>query len=165
MTDDELSSLTIANAGRLLRTRALSPVELTEAYLARIARLDPTLRAFITVTSDLARQQARRAERELVRRKWRGPLHGIPLTVKDLYCTAGVRTTAGSRILADFVPAANATATERLFASGAVLLGKTNLHEFAAGVTTDNPDTEPAQRAGDGTLLSRRLARDAVGRE
>jgi len=139
MTDDELSSLTIASAGRLLRTRALSPVDLTEAYLARIARLDPTLRAFITVTSDLARQQARRAERELARRKWRGPLHGIPLTLKDLYCTAGVRTTAGSRILADFVPAASATATERLLASGAVLLGKTNLHEFAAGVTTDNP--------------------------
>jgi aspartyl-tRNA(Asn)/glutamyl-tRNA(Gln) amidotransferase subunit A len=139
MTDDELSSLTIVSAGRLLRTRALSPVELTEAYLARIARLDPTLRAFITVTADLARQQARRAERELTRRKWRGPLHGIPLTLKDLYCTAGVRTTAGSRILADFVPAASATATERLLASGAVLLGKTNLHEFAAGVTTDNP--------------------------
>ena len=139
MTHDELSSLTIASAGRLLRTRALSPVELTEAYLARIARLDPTLRAFITVTGDLARQQARRAERELARRKWRGPLHGIPLTLKDLYWTAGVRTTAGSRILADFVPAASATATERLLASGAVLLGKTNLHEFAAGVTTDNP--------------------------
>ena len=139
MTDDELSSLTIGSAGRLLRTRALSPVELTEAYLARIARLDPTLRAFITVTSDLARQQARRAERELARRKWRGPLHGIPLTLKDLYWTAGVRTTAGSRILADFVPAANGAATERLLAAGSVLLGKTNLHEFAAGVTTDNP--------------------------
>jgi aspartyl-tRNA(Asn)/glutamyl-tRNA(Gln) amidotransferase subunit A len=139
MTDDELSSLTIGSAGRLLRTRALSPVELTETYLARIARLDPTLRAFITVTSDLARQQARRAERELARRKWRGPLHGIPLTLKDLYWTAGVRTTAGSRILADFVPAANGAATERLLAAGAVLLGKTNLHEFAAGVTTDNP--------------------------
>ena len=100
MTDDELSSLTIASAGRLLRTRALSPVELTEAYLARIARLDPTLRAFITVTGDLARQQARRAERELARRQRRGPLHGIPFTLKDLYWTAGVRTTAGSRILA-----------------------------------------------------------------
>jgi aspartyl-tRNA(Asn)/glutamyl-tRNA(Gln) amidotransferase subunit A len=139
MTDDELTSLTIASAGRLLRTRALSPVELTEAYLARIARLDPTLRAFITVTGDLARQQARRAERELARRQRRGPLHGIPFTLKDLYWTAGVRTTAGSRILADFVPATSATATERLLAAGAVLLGKTNLHEFAAGVTTDNP--------------------------
>ena len=139
MTDDELGSLTIASAGRLLRRRALSPVELTDAYLARIARLDPALRAFITVTGDLARQQARRAERGLARRQWRGPLHGIPLTLKDLYWTAGVRTTAGSRILAEFVPATDSTATARLIASGAVLLGKTNLHEFAAGVTTDNP--------------------------
>jgi aspartyl-tRNA(Asn)/glutamyl-tRNA(Gln) amidotransferase subunit A len=139
MTDDELCSLTIASAGRLLRTRALSPVELTEAYLARIERLDPTLRAFITVTGDLARHQARRAERELSRRKWRGPLHGIPLSLKDLYWTAGIRTTAGSRILADFVPRTDSTATERLNAAGAILLGKTNLHEFAAGITTDNP--------------------------
>ena len=139
MTDDELGSLTIASAGRLLRTRALSPVELTEAYLARIARLDPTLRAFITVTGDLARQQARRAERELARGRRRGPLHGIPITLKDLYWTAGIRTTAGSRVLADFVPDSDSTATERLSAAGAVLLGKTNLHEFAAGVTNDNP--------------------------
>jgi aspartyl-tRNA(Asn)/glutamyl-tRNA(Gln) amidotransferase subunit A len=139
MTDDELTGLTIAGAGRLLRTRALSPVELTEACLARIGRLDPVLRAFITVTGDLARRQARRAEREIARGRWRGPLHGIPVTLKDLYWTAGIRTTGGSRILADFVPSANATATERLHGAGAVLLGKTNLHEFAAGVTTDNP--------------------------
>ena len=139
MTDGELTALTIASAGRLLRTRALSPVELTEAYLARIARLDPVLRAFITVTPELARQQARRAERELQRGQRRGPLHGIPITLKDLYWTKGIRTTAGSRILADFVPDTDGAATARLAAAGAVLLGKTNLHEFAAGVTNDNP--------------------------
>src|SRR2546428_13922976 len=148
MTDDELGSLTIASAGRLLRRRALSPVELTDAYLARIARLDPALRAFITVTGDLARQQARRAERELARRQWRGPLHGIPLTLKDLYWTAGVRTTAGSRILAEFVPATDSTATARLIASGDVLLGKTNLHEVAAGVAPDNPHRGAGQNPG-----------------
>jgi aspartyl-tRNA(Asn)/glutamyl-tRNA(Gln) amidotransferase subunit A len=139
MTDDELGSLTITSAGLLLKSRALSPVELTDFYLAKIARLDPTLRAFITVTADLARKQARQAERDLARRKWRGPLHGIPITLKDLYWTAGIRTTAGSRVLADFVPATDSTATARLAAAGAVLLGKTNLHEFAAGVTNDNP--------------------------
>ena len=139
MTDDELGSLTIASAGRLLRTRVLSPVELTEACLARIARLDPALRAFITVTADLARRQARAAERELARGRRRGPLHGIPITLKDLYWTKGIRTTAGSRVLADFVPDTDAVATARLAEAGAVLLGKTNLHEFAAGVTNDNP--------------------------
>jgi aspartyl-tRNA(Asn)/glutamyl-tRNA(Gln) amidotransferase subunit A len=139
MTDDELTGLTIATAGRLLRSRKLSPVELTEAYLARIRRLEPTLRAFITVTEALALEQARRAERELARGRSRGPLHGIPLSLKDLYCTAGIRTTAGSRILKDFVPDEDAAATERLRDAGGILLGKTNLHEFAAGVTTDNP--------------------------
>ncbi|HYB40129.1 MAG TPA: amidase family protein, partial [Candidatus Methylomirabilis sp.] len=139
MTEDELTSLTLARAARLLRRRELSPVELTEAILARIERLDPVLKAFITVTGDLARRQARRAEREIARRRWRGPLHGIPLSLKDLYWTRGIRTTAGSRILAEFVPHTDGTATERLFAAGAVLVGKANLHEFAAGVTNDNP--------------------------
>jgi aspartyl-tRNA(Asn)/glutamyl-tRNA(Gln) amidotransferase subunit A len=139
MTDDELAALTIATAGRLLRSRKLSPVELTEACLARIRRLDPGLKAFITVTGELALEQARRAERELARGRARGPLHGIPLSLKDLYWTAGIRTTAGSRILQDFVPGEDAAVTTRLREAGSILLGKTNLHEFAAGVTTDNP--------------------------
>jgi aspartyl-tRNA(Asn)/glutamyl-tRNA(Gln) amidotransferase subunit A len=139
VSPDALNGLTVADAAKLLRAKKLSPVELTRACLDRIQALDQTLKAFITVTSDLALAQARRAEREMVRGRYRGALHGIPLTLKDLYCTKGIRTTAGSRILRDFVPAADATATARLVEAGAVLLGKTNLHEFAAGITTDNP--------------------------
>jgi aspartyl-tRNA(Asn)/glutamyl-tRNA(Gln) amidotransferase subunit A len=139
MNPDELRGLTLTGAARLLRARKLSSTELTRACLDRIQRLDGTLKAFITVTADLALAQARRADREIAKRAYRGPLHGIPVTLKDIYCTKGIRTTAGSKILRDFVPSADATATARLAAAGAVLVGKTNLHEFAAGVTTDNP--------------------------
>ena len=139
MRDDELTTLTVAEAAKALRGKKLSPVELTRACLDRIERFEPRLHAFITVTADSALRQAKQAEREIARGRYRGPLHGIPLTLKDLYHTKGIRTTAGSKILADFVPDADGTATERLFAAGAVLLGKTNLHEFAAGVTNDNP--------------------------
>src|SRR5947208_14301788 len=139
MSPDDLRSLTITGAGRLLRARKLSSMELTRACLDRIQQLDGTLKAFITVTADLALAQARRADREIAKRAYRGPLHGIPVTLKDIYCTRGIRTTAGSRILGDFVPSADATATARLAEAGAVLVGKTNLHEFAAGVTSDNP--------------------------
>jgi len=136
---EELTGLTVTRAARLLRARKISAVELTRAALERIQALDGTLKAFITVTADLALAQARRADREIAKGAYRGPLHGIPLSLKDIYSTKGIRTTAGSRILADFVPDTDATATARLAAAGAVLLGKTNLHEFAAGVTTDNP--------------------------
>lgn len=139
MRADELNGLTITDTAKLLRTKKLSPVELTRASLQRIDKLDGTLKAFITVTADLALAQARRAEREIAKGTYRGALHGIPVTLKDLYCTRSIRTTAGSRILRDFVPTADATATARLAEAGAVLLGKTNLHEFAAGVTCDNP--------------------------
>ncbi len=139
MRAEELTGLTVTRAARLLRARKISAVELTRAALERIQALDGTLKAFITVTADLALAQARRADREIAKGAYRGPLHGIPLSLKDIYSTKGIRTTAGSRILADFVPDTDATATARLAAAGAVLLGKTNLHEFAAGVTTDNP--------------------------
>src|SRR5436853_613739 len=136
---DDLAQLTIRSAGRLLRTRKLSPVELTKAHLMRVERLQPVLRAFITVTADLALRQARKAEAEITHGSYRGPLHGIPVTLKDVYYTKGIRTTAGSRILKDFVPQNDATAAERLSKAGTALLGKTNLHEFACGATTDNP--------------------------
>src|SRR6185312_2848113 len=110
-----------------------------EEVLARIERLNPLLNAFITVTGDLAREQARRAEAEIRQGRYRGPLHGIPISLKDLYDSAGIRTTAGSRILADRVPTTDATVTRRLAEAGAVLVGKTNLHEFAYGTTTLNP--------------------------
>jgi aspartyl-tRNA(Asn)/glutamyl-tRNA(Gln) amidotransferase subunit A len=136
---EELTGLTIERAARLLRSRKISSVELTRATLERVEALEGKLHAFITVTSDLALTQARRAEREIARGDYRGPLHGVPVTLKDLYWTRGIRTTAGSKILADFVPDADATATARLAAAGAVLVGKANLHEFAIGATTENP--------------------------
>lgn len=139
MRAEELTGLTISRAARLLRSRTISSVELTQATLERIQALEGRLHAFITVTSDLALAQARRAEREIARGDYRGPLHGIPVTLKDLYWTRGIRTTAGSKILADFVPDADSTATARLAAAGAVLVGKANMHEFAIGATTENP--------------------------
>ncbi len=131
--------LTITHLSGLIRRRKLSPVELTLDLLARIERLDVRLNSYITIASDLALAQARRAEKEIARGDWRGPLHGIPICLKDLFHTRGVRTTAGSRILRNFVPAENADVVDRLFEAGAILLGKTNLHEFAYGATNINP--------------------------
>jgi aspartyl-tRNA(Asn)/glutamyl-tRNA(Gln) amidotransferase subunit A len=133
------SNLTIAKIAPLIRKRKISPVELTEFFLERIFRFNPSLNAFITVTSEFARKQARQAEREIAAGKYRGPFHGIPVTLKDLFYTAGIRTTAGSRILRRFIPGENAVVVDRLFQAGAILLGKTNLHEFAYGVTSLNP--------------------------
>jgi aspartyl-tRNA(Asn)/glutamyl-tRNA(Gln) amidotransferase subunit A len=116
-----------------LRKRSLSPVELTKNALAGIERLNPTLNAFITVTSDSALAQARQAEVEIQSGHWRGPLHGIPLGLKDIIDTAGVRTTAASALFKDRVPTEDAEVVRRLKDAGAVLLGKQNLHEFAYG--------------------------------
>ncbi len=132
------AGLTVTNVARLLRTRRLSPVELTRWMLARIERAQPELNAYITITADLAVAQARRAEHEIVRGRYRGPLHGIPVSLKDLFYTRGIRTTAGSRILRSFIPDTNAPAVETLLEAGAILLGKTNLHEFAYGATNVN---------------------------
>ncbi len=133
------ADLTIVGLAPLLRRRKLSPVELTEFFLARIRRLQPVLNAFITVTAVEARQQARRAEKEICCGQYRGPLHGIPICLKDLFCTRGTRTTAGSKILRRHIPKRNAIVVDRLLEAGAILLGKTNLHEFAYGVTNINP--------------------------
>jgi len=129
------SDLTIVSLARRIRRRALSPVELTRALLERIEHIGPRLNAFITVTADLAMAQARRAEKEIGRGTYRGALHGIPICLKDLFYTRDVRTTAGSKVLRNFVPTENAAAVDRLFAAGAILLGKTNMHEFAYGAT------------------------------
>ena len=117
----------------LLRKRKLSPVELTKKCLAQIEKLNPTLNAFITVTAESALVQAHSAEDEIGRGHWRGPLHGIPLALKDLIDTAGVRTTAASAVFKDRVPIEDAEVVRRLKNAGAVLLGKNNLHEFAYG--------------------------------
>src|SRR5581483_2285566 len=135
----ELHNLTLTEAARAVRGRDVSPVELTRTMLDRIAQLDGRLRSFITVAAEPALAEARRAEAAARRGGALGPLHGVPLALKDLFDTAGMATTAGSKILADRVPARDATVVTRLRAAGAVLLGKLNMHEFAFGVTTSNP--------------------------
>jgi len=145
MTSPALEFATISALAPLLAKRKLSPVELTRLYLSRIERLNPRLNAFLTVTSDRALADARIAERELLRGRSRGPLHGIPVALKDNIWTRGIRTTVGSSILRDFVPEEDATVVRRLVRAGAILLGKTNLHEFAYGVTTENPHFGPAR--------------------
>ncbi|MGA3229347.1 MAG: amidase [Candidatus Binatus sp.] len=135
----ELLEFDVATLSGKLRARDISPVELTEAYLGRIEQTDGSLRAYITVTDTLARKAAKKAEAELAAGKWRGPLHGVPIALKDLVYTKGLRTTGGSKILADFKPDHDATVWTRLKRDGAVLLGKLNLHEFAYGITSSNP--------------------------
>ncbi len=134
MTNDEILFASIAEVGTLYRAGQVSPVEVTELSLKQIERLDPKLKAFITVTSESAMDAARQAERELRVGQDRGALHGIPVALKDLIDTAGIRTTAGSRVLANHVPNRDALLVERLKAAGAVIIGKTNLQEFAYGV-------------------------------
>jgi len=127
----ETIHLTLEDAAARVRDRRVSPAELTEACLARIEKVDPRLNAFVTVTAEVARAQAHEATDEIAAGRYRGPLHGIPVAVKDLFATKGIRTTAGSRILADWVPEADATVVRKLREAGAVLLGKLGLHEFA----------------------------------
>src|SRR5665213_4559477 len=132
----ELTRLTLVEASALLRRKAVSPVELAQAFIARIERLNPALNAFITVTAEQALQQAREVEAQIQRGHWRGPLHGIPLALKDLIDTAGIRTTAASAVFKDRIPSEDADVVRRLKAAGAVLLGKLNMHEFAYGGTS-----------------------------
>jgi len=144
-SESELAFLSIEQAARLLRRKEISPVDLVDATLERIEHLNPSINAFLTVLAGRARKQARLAERELVRRP-RGsrasitnPLFGIPIALKDNFYTRGIRTTAGSKILANFVPKQDSDVAARLAAAGAILLGKTNMHEFAYGITNENP--------------------------
>jgi aspartyl-tRNA(Asn)/glutamyl-tRNA(Gln) amidotransferase subunit A len=150
--DTELAFASIEEISRLFRKRKLSPVELTRLILARIVELDPKLNAYITVTTDLALAQAKKAETELFSRKAnrdRGPLHGIPISLKDNIYTENIRTTAGSKILSKFIPQRDATVVTQLKNAGAIILGKTNLHEFAYGVTSNNPHYGPVHNPWD----------------
>ena len=131
--------LTIRAAADLISTGELSPVELTVSFLERIERINPVLNAYITVTGDLALEQAKKAEEEIGKGLYRGPLHGIPICLKDLIATKGVLTTGGTAAFSDWVPSEDATVWGRLKEAGAVLLGKTGLHEMAAGFTNYNP--------------------------
>ena len=133
---NDLSMLTLQDAADQLRRKRLSPVDLTQTCLARIEQLNPSLNAFITVTAESALADARSAEAELQRGRWRGPLHGVPIALKDLFDTAGVRTTAASALFKDRIPTEDAAVVRKLKDAGAVLLGKTNMHEFAYGATS-----------------------------
>lgn len=124
---------TIVELAPRVRRKDVSPVELTRACLDRIEKLNPALNAFITVTADSALAEARAAELEIARGEWRGPLHGIPVALKDLIDTAGTRTTAASAVFEHRVPAEDAEVVRRLRRAGAVIVGKNNLHEFAYG--------------------------------
>jgi aspartyl-tRNA(Asn)/glutamyl-tRNA(Gln) amidotransferase subunit A len=153
MKSDELTRMPMEQVGALVAKGKVSPVELVEAYLGRIEKLNPKLNAYITVMAEAARGEARAAEEEIRRKKYRGPLHGFPIALKDNIYTKGVRTTAGSKVLAEFVPDTDATVVERLRAAGAILLGKTGMHEFAYGVTCDNPFYGPVRNPWDTTRI------------
>jgi aspartyl-tRNA(Asn)/glutamyl-tRNA(Gln) amidotransferase subunit A len=160
MTDNDIVYASIDHIAGLFRKRKLSPVELAKLLLARIEQLNPKLNAFITVTPELALAQARRAERELFAprgskaRKDHGPLHGIPISFKDNIYTAGVRTTGGSKILRDFIPGRDAPVVSQLLNAGAIFLGKTNMHEFAYGITSENPHYGPVRNPWDLARIS-----------
>ncbi|MCC7487122.1 MAG: amidase [Burkholderiales bacterium] len=141
----DLHFLTIAEAAGLIRSRKLSPVELTQAWLRRIESLDDQINAFITVTGELALEQARRAEAEIAAGNHRGPMHGIAFGLKDMYATAGVLTTNHSRVCMNHVPVANAAAVDKLFQAGAVLLGKLSMTEFAHSAPSFDAPWPPAR--------------------
>ena len=173
----DLHWASVADLSRLIATKEVSPVEVVRAHLDRIAALDTSLRCFITLTADAALEAARTAESELMAGRSRGPLHGVPFALKDLFDTAGVRTTGGSKILADRVPAEDATVVRRLTAAGAISLGKLSMHEFAYGPeglnahygTSRNPWDAADERipggssSGSGVAVAAGLAPFALG--
>jgi aspartyl-tRNA(Asn)/glutamyl-tRNA(Gln) amidotransferase subunit A len=134
--ESDLTRLTLKKASELLRRKAVSPVDLTQACLKRIAQYNPLVNAFITISGESALAAAREREAEAQRGKWRGPLHGIPIALKDNIDTAGVRTTGASELFKDRIPTEDAEVVRRLKSAGAVILGKLNMHEFAYGATS-----------------------------
>jgi aspartyl-tRNA(Asn)/glutamyl-tRNA(Gln) amidotransferase subunit A len=171
----ELTSLTIAAAARGIASGEISPVALTRAYLERIERLNPRINAYITVTAEPALAQARTLEAELTNGRNRGPLHGIPIALKDNIDTAGIRTTAASAVYADRVPSEDAPVVTRLRDAGAVFLGKLNMHEFAYGGTCvvshygpirnpwDLDYTPGGSSGGSGAAVAARMCAGAIG--
>ena len=147
--EQNLTHPTITAAAPLIAARELSPVDLVRAHLDRIAATDAALNSFITLLADRALAAARAAERAIMAGDCLGPLHGIPIGLKDLYYTKGIPTTIGSKIMRDFVPDYDAAVTERFAAAGAILLGKLQMHEFALGVTSENPHDGPARNPWD----------------
>ena len=149
-----LCYLTLDELAGRIRAKEVSPVDATEAVLERIERLNPKLNAYITVMTDQALAEARAAADEIASGHYRGPLHGVPIGVKDLCATKGVRTTAGSKILADWVPDEDATVVRKLREAGAVIVGKTHLHEYAFGATGINAHYGPARNPWDTSRIT-----------
>ena len=143
MDKKELPFLTASQLSNLIETKEVSPVEATEAYLDRIEEVDPKLNSYITITGEQAFESARQAEQEIAAGKHRGPLHGVPMAVKDQFNTAGVLTTGGSSILKDNVPSEDATVIAKLKEAGAVMLGKLNMSEFAMAEIYNHPYGTP----------------------
>jgi aspartyl-tRNA(Asn)/glutamyl-tRNA(Gln) amidotransferase subunit A len=150
----ELYELPLLEVGEKIRAKEVSPVEVTQSSLARLEQVEPTLTAFATTTPELALEQAKIAEKEIIEGKYRGLLHGIPLAVKDLYDTAGVRTTSSSAQRTDYVPDTDSVSVAKLYEAGMILIGKTHTHEFAYGATTPTtgnpwaPDRTPGGSSG-----------------
>ena len=143
MEKKEIPFLTLSQLSGFIASKDVSPVEATEAYLDRIEEVDAKLNSYITITRDEALQAARNAEQAIEAGRYLGPMHGVPVAVKDQIYTTGVRTTAGSRIMADFIPEEDATVITNLKRAGAVLLGKLNMTEFATGAIFDHPYGTP----------------------
>jgi aspartyl-tRNA(Asn)/glutamyl-tRNA(Gln) amidotransferase subunit A len=141
--------MTIAEMGQALRAQHTTSVELVTGALERAHDCQPKLNAFITFMDGQALDRARTLDDEVARGRIRGPLHGIPVAVKDNLLTAGVRTTNGTRIFEDYVPERSAAAVEKLESAGAVIIGKTNLHELAYGITSNNPHYGPVRNPHD----------------
>jgi aspartyl-tRNA(Asn)/glutamyl-tRNA(Gln) amidotransferase subunit A len=135
----DLNYLTLVEASDLIARGEITAEDLTQAQLERISRIEPKLNSFITLTTEAALKRAREADAEIRKGIYRGPLHGIPIALKDLYETGGVPTTAGSLFFADWVPEEDGEVVKRLEKAGAISLGKLNMHEIALGVTTNNP--------------------------
>ena len=136
----EICYMGAGDLSKLVQSKEISPVEIIEAHLTRIDATEPVLNSFITLLADQARKSARQAEKDIQAGRYKGPLHGIPVALKDLYNTGGVRTTSGCRIFDTFIPTEDCTVAAKFHQAGAILLGKLNMHQFAYGPTGENPD-------------------------
>jgi aspartyl-tRNA(Asn)/glutamyl-tRNA(Gln) amidotransferase subunit A len=150
----DISSLTIKHVSKLIASREISCLELVDATIERIEKLNPKLNAFITILGESAKREAKHADSLIKQGKYLGPLHGVPISFKDLIYVNGVRSTSGSKILADFVPNYDSTVTKKLRKAGAIIVGTNNTHEFACGITNINPHYGPSKNPWDINRMS-----------